>query len=154
MLSKAEKKVLTSLLKNARAPLSEIAKENKVTRQTVYRAMKSLEEKGVIEYYTVCVPPDKVGLEFKVYILVSMKRVQPAKSINAQLAAMEEVSQVHDVLGRYDMILEVFVRDKKELRNVLDKLQDIPEIKSTETLFIFETIKYEPREPVWRVLKT
>jgi DNA-binding Lrp family transcriptional regulator len=52
---------------------------------------------------------------------------------------MPEVDHVALVSGEHDILLRVRARDAVSLRDVvLNRLQEIPEVRSTQTVLIFE----------------
>ena len=52
---------------------------------------------------------------------------------------MPEVDHVALLSGEHDILLRVRARDAASLRDVvLTRLQDIPEVRSTQTVLIFE----------------
>ena len=70
--------------------------------------------------------------------------------MRGQLLGMPEVDHVALVSGAHDILLRVRARDAVSLRDVvLTRLQEIPEVRSTQTVLIFEelTPAQEPREP-------
>ena len=73
-LGKAAKKVLASLITDGRRPFSKIAKDNKLTRQTVHNVVKRLYDSGIIQKFSVRVDMEKVGLDIRVYSLISLKK--------------------------------------------------------------------------------
>ncbi len=153
MLSKSEKKVLSELCYNGRATLSEIAKRTSLTRQTVYKAMKSL-NKNIVEYYGPMFNPEKVGLEMRAFILISAQRKGFMQELSGALKEMDEVSQAHQVLGRYDILVEALVKSRKELTTLLYKLNKIEPVVRTETLLVTETFKFDTVGPVKKTLES
>jgi len=152
MLSKSEKKVLSALCYNARATLSEIAKKASLTRQTVYKAMKSLEGE-VIEYYSPMFDPEKVGLDMRAFILITSNREGFKEKLSKAMVEMDSISQAHEVLGRYDMLVEALVRSRKELTTLLYQINKLDPVIKTETILVTETIKFDTMHPVKKVLE-
>jgi DNA-binding Lrp family transcriptional regulator len=59
--------------------------------------------------------------------------------VRGQLLSMSEVDHVALVSGEHDILLRVRARDAVSLRDVvLTRLQDIPEVRSTQTVLTFE----------------
>jgi DNA-binding Lrp family transcriptional regulator len=59
--------------------------------------------------------------------------------VRRQLLRMTEVDHVALVSGEHDILLRVRASDAVSLRDVvLTRLQEIPEVRSTQTVLIFE----------------
>jgi DNA-binding Lrp family transcriptional regulator len=59
--------------------------------------------------------------------------------VRRQLLSMTEVDHVALVSGEHDILLRVRASDAVSLRDVvLTRLQEIPEVRSTQTVLIFE----------------
>ncbi|MEM3553035.1 MAG: Lrp/AsnC ligand binding domain-containing protein, partial [Candidatus Bathyarchaeia archaeon] len=65
----------------------------------------------------------------------------------------KEISQIHYILGRFDVIAEVIVKDMDEFRNVLTKIQSLPAVKKTETLMVYETTKRNKIDPLLKAIE-
>lgn len=151
-LGKAEKKVLGSLLSDGRRPYSKIAKDNKLTRQTVHNVVKRLYDSGIIKRFSVNVDIEKLGLDIKVYSLISLSSRENVKQVEKNLHYMKEISQIHRILGPHDYLLEITVPNRVALTALFDKIGALPDIERMETLLVFKTIKYAPDSPIRQLL--
>jgi DNA-binding Lrp family transcriptional regulator len=151
MLSKSEKKVLAALCYNSRATLTELAKKTKLTRQTVYKALQSL-NKEVVDYYGPMFDPEKIGLEMRAFVLICAQREGFREQLMEALKQMDEISQAHEVLGRYDVLVEALVPSRKDLTTLLYKINKLPPVTRTETLLVTETFKFDTLKPVINIL--
>ena len=151
-LGKADKKVLASLITDGRRPLSKIAKDNKLTRQTVHNVVKRLYASGIIQKFGVRVDMDKIGLDIKVYSLISLKKRDNIRKVEKTLSYMKEISQIHRVLGPHDYILEISVPSRLALTHLFERIGEIPDIEKMETMLVFQTVKYAPNDPVKKLL--
>jgi DNA-binding Lrp family transcriptional regulator len=95
------------------------------------------------------------GLELGQAGAVSVRAAQPHgvpgrawKSVRGQLLTMPEVDHVALTSGAHDILLRVRARDAASLRDVvLTRLQDMPEVRSTQTVLIFEEVTPVRRRP-------
>ncbi len=147
-MGKAEKKVLSSLLSDGRRSYSKIAKDNKLTRQTVHNAVNRLYDSGVIQRFSTQLDFEKIGLDIKVYSLVSLNKRDDLVGFEKNLSYFKEISQIHRVLGQHDYILEITVPSRKILTGLFEKLGELPEIEKMETMLVFQTVKYSPDDPI------
>ena len=60
-MDRKDKVILELLSKNARIPYSEIAKKLGISETAVRKRVRKLEEKGIIEGYTLRINPVKIG---------------------------------------------------------------------------------------------
>ena len=90
----------------------------------------------------------RYGYALSAYVYLDIAQ-RSWKSVRRQLLSMTEVDHVALVSGEHDILLRVRARDAVSLRDVvLTRLQEIPEVRSTQTVLIFEeaTPVQEPRK--------
>jgi len=122
-----------------------------MTRQSIYTKINDFRRKGVS--FTVDFNPEKVGLNLRAYVLiVAEPQSKFREEADKKIKKIKGISQVHYVLGRFDIVAEVLVKDRKYLRRVLKEIQDLPAVKKTETFIAYETIKYNVKEPLLEAL--
>jgi DNA-binding Lrp family transcriptional regulator len=103
-----------------------------------YARVARLERDGVITGYAALVDPVRYGYALSAYVYLDIAQ-RSWKSVRGQLLSMSEVDHVALVSGEHDILLRVRARDAVSLRDVvLTRLQDIPEVRSTQTVLIFE----------------
>ncbi len=149
-----KKRILLELLEDGRKNISNIAEELEISRQTVSKKIKEMEEEGVINSFTVDLEEKALGLRTKAYIILDIvpsselrhEFVQKAKEI-------KNISQIHHTFGRFDMVLEVLVEGDKELDEIIDRIRDFEAVEETETLICKYTEKNDPGDPFRTVLK-
>jgi Lrp/AsnC family leucine-responsive transcriptional regulator len=65
-----------------------------------------------------------------------------AKTADKYLQAIPEVLEVHDVAGEDSYFLKVRVKNTEELSRLLrEKLKNVPNVASTKTTIVLQTIK-------------
>lgn len=149
-----DKKILLQLMENSGRSISEIAKRVGTTRQTVAKKVKQLLASGVISSFSVRLNPEKVGLRTKAYILLREDSKDDLRMANEKaVKKFYQVSKFHRLFGRYSGILEVWVRDSKELTNLIKKIHSLKGVRETETFIVHSTVKDKPEEPFARFLR-
>ena len=134
-LDETDKKILSFLTKNARTPLSEIARECKISGAAVNQHIKKMRETGVITGSRVVVKPAALGLNVCAFISVSLSEDNKYAEVVAALKHVPEVVECHFVTGRAALLIKVFCFNNEHLMDVLlNTIQRIPYISSTETL--------------------
>ena len=134
-LDDIDKKILSFLTKNARTPLTEIARECKISGAAVNQHIRKMTESGIITGSRVEVKPAALGLNVCAFISVSLSEDNKYAEVVAALKLVPEIVECHFVTGRAALLIKVFCYDNAHLMDVLlNTIQRIPYISSTETL--------------------
>jgi DNA-binding Lrp family transcriptional regulator len=153
MLKGKDRLLLKELMEDSRQKINRLAEKCHMTRQSVYAKINEFRGKGI--KFTVDMNPEEIGLNMRVYILIEAEpQTKFREECDEQIKKFKEVSQVHYILGRFDIIVEVLVKDREDLRNVLKKIHSLPAVKKTETFIVYETTKLSIREPLIEVLSS
>ena len=130
-----DKKILSFLMKDARTPLTEIARSAGISAAAVNQRIKKLKDAGVITGSRVEVKPVALGLTVCAFISVSLSEDNKYAEVVAALKHVPEVVECHFVTGRAALLIKVFCHSNEHLMDVLlNTVQRIPYISSTETL--------------------
>ncbi|MEM3653333.1 MAG: Lrp/AsnC family transcriptional regulator [Candidatus Bathyarchaeia archaeon] len=152
MLLKKDLILLKELIEDSRQKITELAEKSSLTRQSVYEKIKEFYMKGF--RFTVDIKPKDVGLNLMAYILiVADPNVSFRKETDAIIKEFKEVSQIHYILGRFDVIVEVMVKDMEEFRKDLTRIQSLPAVRKTETLMVYETTKQNRLDPIIKAIE-
>jgi DNA-binding Lrp family transcriptional regulator len=130
--------IVEALRADGRMSMRALAELIHISRANVYARVARLEREGVITGYTAIIDPVRAGYALSAYVYLDVAQ-RSWKSLRGQLLAMPEVDHVALVSGEHDIVLRVRASDAVSLRDVvLTKLQDIPEVRATQTVLIFE----------------
>lgn len=132
--------ILNALQEDGRMPFTQIAKKAGVAESTIRSRYASLVEKGIVQTIAV-IDPFAVGYNAPALIGV---QVEPGSiyAVAETLENLPEISYLVLTLGGYDLVLEVFCRDREHLtRFITNQIQEIPGVRSTETLVIGNIFK-------------
>ena len=128
------------LQKDGRIRYTEIAKILGVTEGTVRNRVAKLLEEKAIQIIGV-LDPHRMGFNAPAIIGVSIQPPHLEKAA-AEIASMPEVSYLIMVAGEYDLIVEVFCRDREHLAAFLrDHLLQVAGVQRAQTSFILHTYK-------------
>jgi len=153
MVETLDRKLLAKLLENSRTPIYKMAEELGVSRQTLSKKLKKLEKEYSLKY-TVLPDLKKLGLNLKAYILLSITPSDEARrKVETKIRKMKEIAQAHYIYGRFDMLLEVLVKDRDELSKLIDVLHETEGVQETETYIVREEVKYKPMDPLLKAMK-
>ena len=132
--------ILNALQEDGRTPFTQIAKKAGVAESTIRSRYANLVDQGIVQTIAV-IDPFAVGYNAPALIGVN---VEPGKiyAVAEALENLTEVSYLVLTLGGYDLVLEVFCRDREHLTKfITNQIQDIPGVRSTETLVIGQIFK-------------
>jgi DNA-binding Lrp family transcriptional regulator len=139
-LDPVDRRLVEALRADGRQSVNELASRVNVSRATAYQRLARLREEGVIRRFTVDVDHRKLGLPIAALVLVSV--VQHAwRGVGERLRHMPGVDWLALSTGSYDYIVLVRAPDIDHLRDViLDGLQAIPDVSSTQTLLLLDEL--------------
>ena len=134
-----DRKIIMALQKNGRESYKNIAKELDVSDGTVRLRVEKMIKNNYLRisasvnplYFENCIVA-QVGINLE-------KRAN--KDIMERIARFKGVQSVNNVTGRYDLVIEVFVESRKDLRRFLvEDLSTIDGINATESFVFLEAI--------------
>ena len=133
-LDENDRKILGFLIKNARMPFLEIARECGVSGAAIHQRVKKLELNGVITGSRLLVKPQALGLNVCAYISVTLSEANKYPEVIAAFRAIPEIVECHFVTGRYSLLVKLYCYDNDHLMDILlNTIQKIPYVQSTET---------------------
>jgi len=133
-----DRQIVEALRADGRMSMRALADRIHISRASAYARVARLERDGVITGYAATIDPIRYGYALSAYVYLDIDQ-RSWKSVRRQLLAMAEVDHVALVSGEHDILLRVRASDAVSLRDVvLTRLQDIPEVRSTQTVLIFE----------------
>jgi DNA-binding Lrp family transcriptional regulator len=133
-----DRRIVEALRADGRLSMRALAELLHISRASAYSRVARLERDGVITGYAARIDPVRYGYALSAYVYLDVEQ-RSWKSLRGQLLAMPGVDHVALVSGGHDILLRVRARDAVDLRDVvLTRLQDIPEVRATQTVLIFE----------------
>ncbi|MDH6141600.1 MULTISPECIES: Lrp/AsnC family transcriptional regulator [Kitasatospora] len=137
-LDRVDRSILRLLQQDGRASVRSVAERVHVSRANAYARIARMMEDGVIRGFTARVDHERAGLSACAY--VTLKIVQNSwRSVRERLLDLPGVAHIALVGGEFDVLLLVHTADNRELRElVLNSIQSIPDVLSTQTLLVFE----------------
>ncbi len=129
-----DRKILQHLIKNARMPFLEIARECGISGAAIHQRVKKLDEMGVILGSRLEVDPKMLG--FDVCALVGIRVSDPShyQTTVETLKGIPEIVECHFITGEYNMMLKVYCLDNEHLmRTLFEKILPIDGVLKTET---------------------
>jgi Lrp/AsnC family transcriptional regulator for asnA, asnC and gidA len=138
-LDSLDKAILRQLLKDARTPYLEIARECEVSGATVHLRIQKLEKLGIIQGSRLVVDYRKLGMGVCAFVGVYLDKSNHFDDILAKLKQTPEVVECHYATGQYAIFLKVYCRNPEHLRELLiEKIQKVEYVRRTETFISLE----------------
>ena len=118
-----EMKLLNALSSDARTPLMELAKKCGMTPSAAAYRLRRLEQEKIILAYVSSPNFDKIGLRF-VQINFSLKDPSVRKRIITYFDATSKCLFAIEMLGKYDVLVEMHLQSEKELQKIMDGFRE------------------------------
>ncbi|MGF1725908.1 transcriptional regulator AsnC [Photobacterium nomapromontoriensis] len=130
-----DREILNALMNDARTPYAEMAKRFNVSPATVHVRVEKMRAAKIITGTEVVVNPKLLGYDVCCFIGINLNAARDYHSALAKLSELDEVVEAYYTTGAYNIFVKLMCKSIEELQYVLiDKLQAIDEVQSTETL--------------------
>ena len=135
-------RALVELLRgDGRASVRALADELHISRATAYARLDRLQREGVITGYAARVDPERYGYGISAYVYLKISQ-HSWKAVRRRVQHIDEVWHAALVSGENDLVLLVRTRDAASLRDlVLNDLQTMPDVVSTQTVLILDEVR-------------
>ena len=135
-------RILTLLLRDGRAPASQLAEEIGLSRPAVADRIEKLERQGVIRGTTVVVDPASMGKEITAFVAArggSWRLDAKTKRAFDALLKTDEVVEAHTVAGDDCYLIKVRTDSIASLNALVSRLGEPPLALSTRTTIVMQT---------------
>ena len=133
-LDAIDRKILKFLIKNARMPFLEIARECGISGAAIHQRIRKLDESGVILGSRLIVDPKMLGFDVCANIGIIIKDPQQLMQTMEKLRDVPEIVECHFITGSYNILAKLYCLDNEHLmRTIFDGILRIPGVSTTET---------------------
>jgi DNA-binding Lrp family transcriptional regulator len=137
-LDAVDHRLLDELIADGRISMNELAARTSISRASAYQRVERLRRDGVITGFTAVVDHARAGLALAALILVNVEQ-HSWREARAKLQRLPGLHYLALTTGGFDFALLVRVPDVETLRDVvLDRLQGMAEVRSTQTVFVLD----------------
>jgi len=142
MIDEIDRKILSIIQGNARTSNAEIARQVGMAPSAILERIRKLEDKSIIEGYTVKLNPRSLGAGQLAFVFVRTNdRVGEGETARL-LAEIPGVEEVHDIAGEDCYLVKVRAANTESIGRLLrERFGPIKSITSTRTTIVLETIK-------------
>ncbi|OYT50613.1 MAG: transcriptional regulator [Desulfurococcales archaeon ex4484_204] len=153
LLDSTDMRILYILVRDARTPFRQIAKELGIGESTVYVRIRKLLDMGILKGFTAIVDLDKLGYGVMAFIEVKVKP-QVLGGITGRITGVKGVVEVYEVSGEYPLIAKVVASNNAELSRIIDDIGRIEGVDSLNVRYVLRKISYEASSlEVQRIIK-
>ena len=127
-------KILQYLVRNARMPFLEIARECGISGAAIHQRIKKLEDMGVIMGSRLVVAPKSLGFDVCAFISIRVSDVKRQQDTVEQLRKIPEIVECHYITGSYNLMVKLYCVDNEHLmRTIFDHILQVQGVSSTQT---------------------
>lgn len=135
-----DRHLVAILRHDARRSVTDLALELGVSRGTVRSRLERLEAEGTILGYTAVVRSDIGALPVRGLTMIEVEG-RLLDRVVAALQGFPEITEIHTTNGRWDLVVELEVKNLPELDAVLRRLRLVPGITASETTLLLATAR-------------
>lgn len=129
-----DRKIIRFLVKNARMPFLEIARECGISGAAIHQRIKKLEEAGIIRGSCLTVDPKKLGFDVCAFVNINVSNMQEQLSTIEQLQQIPEIVECYVVTGTHNIMVKLYCLDNDRLMDtIFNRILKIPSISATQT---------------------
>ncbi|MEG0498441.1 MAG: Lrp/AsnC ligand binding domain-containing protein [Alistipes sp.] len=133
-LDAIDRKILKFLIKNARMPFLEIARECGISGAAIHQRIRKLDESGVILGSRLIVDPKTLGFDVCAHISICLSDPQLFTQTMERLKDVPEIVECHFITGTYNILVKLYCLDNEHLmRTIFDGILRIPGVSTTQT---------------------
>ena len=125
-----DKQIIEKLLINARTPFSKIAKDLKLSTDTVARRYEKLKQNDDLKV-VLQIDPTKLG--YSGFVIFSINCSQDNLPTIDILSTIPDVNFVHKTTGKFDYVISLMVKDTEQLLAAQEKITSIASLTKMET---------------------
>lgn len=138
-------KILSFLIKNARMPYLEIARECGVSGAAIHQRINKLTEAGIIQGSYTEVNPKMLGFDVCAHINITLKDPKLMKQTIQELQHIPEIVEAHFISGKGSIQVKLYCKDNDHLmQTVYDRVLSLQGVASTETTISLQEVFRRP----------
>lgn len=139
-----DRAILDLLCKDSKLSHQQIAEMLGSSQASVWRRIKSLEDRGIIEGYGARINQEKLGLELTAYALITLNRHSrdSVGDFEKQIRRSPAILECHSVTGQADYILKIRTENIRAYELFLnDTLFHAPGVDHVHTSISLRAVK-------------
>ena len=150
-LSQSDHQLLRALQDDLSISQIDLAERSGLSRSSVWRRIRELEEAGLIEGKVALLNSRQLGFQIHVLLSVSMNKhsVRTRQDFEAHVQTLPEVTECFSISGDRDYLLHIVARDMESYNDFLNtQILDHPSVHSASSSFALRRVKYTTALPL------
>ncbi len=144
-LDEIDIKILNELVRDAGQSVPKLSKKIQVNASVTYSRIKRLQKRNTIKRFTVEVDEEQLGWKVTAYVGIDTDAKKREK-VFEELLNLDEIREICEVTGRFDLITKIKARSLDELHKVVSsKIGGIDGVTHTETFIAMKSAKRIPK---------
>lgn len=136
-------KIINILKKDSSTPFVDIARQIGISDATVHIRVRRMVAAGIIHKFTISVDNDLLGYDHLAFMGINISPGS-ADQIISDLLKIEEVLEMHEMHGKFDLLLKIRAKNLNQMRDIVEnKICKIPHILESELMTVLKTEKEE-----------
>jgi Lrp/AsnC family transcriptional regulator, regulator for asnA, asnC and gidA len=143
LLDEINLEIIDILSRDSSTRFVEIARKIGISDATVHMRVRRLIATRIIRKFTISVNNCRIGYHHLAFMGIN---VEPgfAEEVVLGLSNVETVLEIHEMHGRFDLILKIRAKDLDEMRDVVvNKIRTLPHILEIELMTVLKSSKEE-----------
>ena len=144
MIDAIDKKILTLLQDNCRAPIAETAEKVGLSLSACHRRIGQLEKAGLIERYAARLNGTALGYAMTFYLDVSLESQSETALAAFEKAALasDQVLECHLMTGDADNLIKVACRDTEDYEQLYRRtIAVLPHVTKIKSSLVMKSVK-------------
>lgn len=137
-LSETDRRLLAALRQDARASVTTLAGQLKLSRATVQTRLERLVDRGIIQRFTIDVDARAEHDLIRAIMLIELEG-KLSKPVIAALRRLPEIGSLHTTNGNWDLVAHIEAYSLPEFDLVLRKVREIDGVLNSETSILLNT---------------
>ncbi|MGW9413865.1 Lrp/AsnC family transcriptional regulator [Arthrobacter cupressi] len=138
-LDDLDRRLISALRGDGRAPVAALARELGVARATVNSRLERLVSSGAVVGFSVRVRDELDPLTIRAVSLIAVEGRSTDKVIR-QVRGFPEISALHTTNGGWDLVAELRVEDLPAFDAVLGRIRSIDGVVNSETSLLLSSV--------------
>ena len=139
-LDELDREILKALSKDGRLSHREIARKLGKSPVTIKKHVGELEQSGIIKNYGANINYENLGFEILAIIELSISKGKMLE-VEKDIANNPHIYAVYDVTGTYDALILARFKNRRELSELVKKINSFQYVRQTNTHVILNIIK-------------
>jgi DNA-binding Lrp family transcriptional regulator len=127
-IDEKDRQILTELHGNARMSYALLSEKTKIQRDTITKRVDKMKKDGLILGYDITLDPYVLGYTIFAHVFIKLLPIakEEVEDFNKKLFQHPNITHITKILGNFDLVLTVAVRDSFELEKLINDIKSGP----------------------------